>query len=227
LAHLFFFLTGGDEMAIAAALNSAWEARIEGQQEGQQTVNVFHFVCVGPTADVELHLIQVLLTCFITHLLPVLSQYWSLKRIVWRQVSPVLGLDQISVPVGQDTGGTLGPVEPSFVAAVLSLRTLYPGRSGRGRKYIPGIPETATIGSNFDPAAPFWNGLVAFALCLVTEFVHPDPAGGSDMFDISVYSRKQGGTVLPYPIAAFHAIREIVPVDRVATQRSRKLGRGA
>lgn len=215
-------------MAIPAAIGSSWQVVIEGRQEGQLTANVMHFTCVGATTDVDLNLIQVLLSCFITHLLPVLSSAWTLERVRWKQVSPAVGIEQISIPTGgAAAGGGAAACLPSFCSAVLSKRTLFAGRSGRGRMFIAGIPEGQATNSLLDTAGPLWAGLLGFALCVINAFVHPDPAGGSNLFDLMVYSRKIGGNTEPLGSSGFHAVRELVPVQLVATTRSRKVGRGA
>lgn len=218
-------------MAIAAAVGDVYEVVIEGRQEGQLTANVLHFACVGADTDVDLHLIQVLLTCFINNLLPVLSSAWALERIRWKQVSPNLGIEQISIPVGQTNGEGLAAALPSFNSAVISKRTMFAGRSGRGRMFIAGIPEDATVGSHFDPNHAFWQGLLAFAVCVINNFVHPDPAGGSNLWDFMVFARKfaidpDGKVRAPHPGNAFKAVREFVPVSQIGTTRSRKVGRG-
>ncbi len=214
-------------MAIAAAVNSLWEVRLEGRIEGQLTDNVLHFKCVGASADVELHLIQVLLTCFITHMIPVITSTWTLERVVWKQVGPVLGVEQISIPTGTPSGEGSAAALPSYCSALISKRTLTGGRSHRGRMYIAGIPEDQTTGSSINTEGPFWAGLLAFALCVITDFVHPDPAGGTDLFDLIVYSRKIGGSAFPYGLTGVTDVREFVPVQQIATTRSRKVGRGS
>jgi len=215
-------------MAIPANVGSAWQVVIEGRQEGQLTANVMHFACVGATTDVDLHLIQVLLSCFITHLLPVLTSSWTLERVRWKQVAPSVGIEQISIPAGGPAaGGGNAAALPSFCSAVLSKRTLFAGRSGRGRMFIAGIPEGQVTNSQIDTGGPLWAGLLAFALCVINAFVHPDPAGGSDIFNLEVYSRKIGGAHEPLGSSGFHDVRELVPVQAIATTRSRKVGRGS
>ena len=214
-------------MPIPAALNSAWEVRLEGLLEGQKTENVFHFVCVGATADVELNLILVFVTCFLENMLPVLSAQWSFQRVVYKQVSPTLGLENIYTTDLPASGGAAGAQLPSYVSALFSEHTTFAGRSGRGRKYFAGIPEAATIGSALDPTHAFWAGALAFAACVISAFVHPDPAGGTDLFDLSVYSRIIGGSAFPYGASGFHAVTSMVPSPQTATTRSRKVGRGA
>jgi hypothetical protein len=213
-------------MAIAAAVNDLFEVRLIGMMSGQQTNNVLHFSCVGASTDVELHLIQVLLTCFITHLLPQLSASWMLTEVRWKKVSPTLGVEQISIPSGTTSGGGSADALPSFNSAVISKRTLTGGRSHRGRMYIAGIPKDQTLGSALDPTGDLWAALLSFAACVVSEFVHPDPAGGSDLFDLIVYSRKLGGSSFPLGLTGVTDVREFVPVNQIGTTRSRKVGRG-
>lgn len=214
-------------MAVAASVGDVFEVRIIGTMEGQQTNNVLHFECVGATTDVDLHLIQVLATCFITHLLPVLTSSWSLTEIRWKRLSPTLGVEQISIPVGSGAGGGSAAALPSFVSAVISKRTLTGGRSYRGRMYVAGIPEDQTTNSRINTEGPLWDGLLAFALCVITNFVHPDPAGASDIFDLIVWSRKIQNHVLPFPDGSTTDVREFVPVAELGTTRSRKVGRGS
>jgi hypothetical protein len=211
---------------IPANVNDCFEVRLQGTIEGQRTENVWHFICVGDTADVELNLIKVFVDCFIDNLLPVLSSAWAFERVVWKRVSPTLSIDQIYQTDLPANGAGAATSLPSYASLLYSERTELPGRSGRGRKYIAGIPENATIGSKLDPTHAFWIGAVAFAACVLAAFVHPDPAGGTDIFDIAVLSRKIGGNVAPYSAPGFHAVTQLIPVAELATTRSRKLGRG-
>jgi len=214
-------------MPITAAVNDMYQVTIEGRMEGQVTANVFHFTCVGADTDVETHLILVFIQCFIDHLLPVITSSWTLERVRWKKVSPALGVEQISVPVGAAAGGGNAAALPSYCSAVISKKTLSGGRSHRGRTYIAGIPENQTINSALDPALPFWAGLLAFAACVIAAFVHPDPAGGSNIWDLVVYSPKLGGATFPYALTGSTAVREYVPSQQLGTTRSRKVGRGS
>ena len=215
----------------SAAVNDIYQVRVNGLLEGQQCTNVWDFICVGATDDVELRLIVVFVNCFITNLLPVLAHSYSLEDVRWQKVSAPIGIEHIYIPTGTLVGQDDGDGEPSYVSAVLSLRSLVGGRSHRGRKYIAGIPESQTTGSliNIEPPnAALWNALLAFAACVVGAFVHPDPAGGSNIFDVGVYSRKLGGSnKFPYVKAGFTALNEIKPVRELGTTRSRKVGRGS
>lgn len=214
-------------MPIAASVGDVYEVIIEGRQDGQITDNVFHFECVGADTDVLTHLVLVFAQCFIDNLLPVLSSSWSLERIRWKRLSPTLGIEQISIPVGAGAGGGNAAALPSYCAAVISKRTLTGGRSFRGRTYIAGIPEDQTTNSVLDTTKPFWAGALAFAVCVLANFVHPDPAGGSDIWNLIVFSRKINNNALPFATGATTDVREYVPVQQLGTMRSRKVGRGS
>jgi len=213
-------------MPIAAAVNDCFQVKLVGSLEGQETNNILHFKCVGADDDVETHLIVVLLTCFITNLLPVLPSPFRLERAVWKKVSPTLGPEQITIPAEQ-AGEVAIDSLPSFTSAVLSIRTTTAGRSGRGRMFLPAVPENAVIGSRIDDTHAYWDALIAFATCLVTNFFHADPAGGTDIWDMAVYSRTLGGATLPYGAAGFSPMTSVTPLQYVGTTRSRKVGRGS
>ncbi len=214
-------------MPIAAALNSMWEVKFNGKLENQVIVNVFHFSCVGASSDVDLHLIQVIAACFVTHLLPVLTSGYTLENVTWKQVSPSLGVEQTTIPAGTLVGGGTAAALPSYCSAVVSKVTAVGGRSHRGRIYFGGIPEDQTTNSKITNGGPFWVAMGAFIECVLSEFVHPDPAGGTDLFDLIVYSRKIGGATFPYSNTGATAITNLVPHLELGTTRSRKLGRGA
>lgn len=214
-------------MPFPAATGDAFEVRVQGRIEGQATENVYHFVCVGDSPDVEIGLILVFVECFRDNLLPVLSSSWTFERVVWKRVSPTLSIEQFFTTDLPANGGGAAAALPSYASLLFSERTDTPGKTGRGRKYIPGIPEAATIGSALDPTHAFWLGAVAFAACVLSAFLHPDPAGGTDIFDLAVLSKKIGGNIAPYSGSGFRAVTQFTPVAQIATTRSRKVGRGA
>lgn len=215
-------------MPVTAQPNDCYQVRIVGRMEGQETNNVLHFRLVSGSADtdVDTHLILVLAQCFITHLLPVLTSSWSLEKFVWKRVSPTLGPEFTSIPVGVGAGAGNAAALPSYCSAVLSIRTPEGGRRKRGRMFIPGIPENTTTNSAFNTADPLWAALIAFAACLITGFVPGDPPG-SNAWHMAVYSRAIGGATFPYALAGFTGINDITPVQLLGTTRSRKVGRGS
>jgi len=214
-------------MPIVGNVGDCWEVRVRGSMENQETDNVIHFVEETATADVELHLILALAECFITHLLPVMSSSWKLVDIVWKKVSPVLGPEQITVPTGDLIADGNAAALPSFNSVVISKRTLEGGRSKRGRMFLPGIPEAATLNSSFDTTHAFWAGVVAFAACLAEKFINIGEPLGSDQFALAVYSRTIGGSTLPFGAAGFTKVSSLSVSQLIGSTRSRKVGRGA
>lgn len=215
------------KMPETAAIGDLFQVTLEGELEGQLTANVWHFKCIGTADDVDLRLILVFINCFITNLLPVLTHNYTLTGARWKRVAPTLGVEHFHAAPAASVGGKSGDSLPSYASALLSMRTTLGGRSHRGRKYIAGIPETETTGSfiNVEPG-DLWAGLLAFAACVIAAFVHPDPAGGTNIFNVGVYSRKLGGAAFPYGAAGFTSIESITPVRDLATTRSRKIGSG-
>lgn len=213
-------------MPEAAAVNDLYQVRIVGRQEGQETNNVLHFLCTGADPDVLTNLILVLAQCFITNVLPVLTSAWTLEKIIWKRVAPTLGPEIVSIPVGAGAGAGNAAALPSFCSVVFSIRTALGGKSRRGRMYLPGIPENMTLNSSLDPSLAFWAAMVAFANCVVQNFIVGDPPGAPS-WQMGVYSRKLGGAVFPYNINGFSAMKEFVPSQLLGTTRSRKVGRGS
>jgi len=213
-------------MPVTAVAGDAFQIRVVGHQETQETNNVLHFVAATSIDDVDLRLIQVFAACFVTHLLPVLSSKWSLEKIVWKKVRPALGVEYVTIPSGAGAGGGSASALPSYASACISIRTAEGGRSKRGRMYIAGIPETATVDSQFDLTHAFWAGLIAFCACVIGDFVVGDPPAANS-FQMEVYSRLIGGSSFPYGASGFTPVVSMTPDQIVATTRSRKLGRGA
>jgi len=215
-------------MPIAAVTGDKYQVRFHGRVEGQETVNIMYFALTGSgDADVLTHLVVVLVACFITHLLPVLTSKWSLERVMWRKVSPALGPEQEYVPSGSLVGGGNASALPSFASALVSIHTLTAGRSGRGRLFLPGIPEADTTDSFITSGSPLHDGIVAFLACVATNFIHADEGVGAEEWSARQYSRKVGGATLPYGATGFNAVTLMVPKLLIATTRSRKVGRGS
>lgn len=212
--------------SIPAAVNDMFQVRVKGFQEGQETNNVLHFLCTAASSDVELHLILVLIECFVTHLLPAWSNQWTLDTVVWKRVSPTLSPEFVSAATTGQVGALTTDSLPTFNAALISIRTAQGGRSKRGRMFLAGIPESATLKSSFDLTGPTWAAILAFAACLADKFVDNGELG-SDRFNLGIYSRKLGGSTFPYTLSAFTPALALRAVSLVATMRSRKVGRGS
>lgn len=213
-------------MAVVANINDIFQVRVKGFIEGQETNNVLHFKALTASTDVDLKLIQVLIQCFVEHLLPAWSNQWTLDTIVWKRVSPTLSPEFVSSATTGQIGALTTDSLPTFNAALVSIRTAEGGRSKRGRMFLAGIPESATLKSSFDLTGATWLAILAFVACLVDKFID-NAELGSDRFILGVYSRKIGGAAFPYGAAGFTPAVSLNPVSLVATMRSRKVGRGS
>lgn len=212
-------------MAETANIGDMFQVTVEGLLEGQHTANVLNFTARAQDTDVELHLILALITCFVTHLIPVLPSGMQLTRVRWKRTSPTLGPEFITTTNLPQAGGGSEDALPSYCSALISIHTALGGRSHRGRMYIAGIPEDATANSFLSLDQPYWAAIAAFIVCVAGKFIAPIPQGGSN-FLLGVYSRKIGGSSFPYGVGGFTPATSLERVQLIATTRSRKVGRG-
>ena len=107
---------------------------------------------------------------------------------------------------------------PNNVAATVSLRTAQRGRSGHGRNFVPGIPNSVITLNALD--ADFINNLLAayFELVGAGSFV----AG----WQLVVLSRQTGGLLRANGIGIPVTNVEMV-TNTVRSMRSREVGHGA
>lgn len=212
-------------MPVTSAPNDLWQVVVHQTLEEQSCLNVLNFRTATPIDDFELRIIIALMQCFAAFAVQTPSGF-RYQEIRWKQTAPVLGVEHITPWQGNAGAEATGEAEPSFVSAVVSMRTALGGRSHRGRIYIPGIPEAAVAGSRFDKDGPYWLALVQLLTCIATKFINiGDPAPANAAL-LGVYSRKLGGATFPYQGVGFTPAVSLIPVDLVGTTRSRKIGRG-
>lgn len=215
-------------MSQPAAAGSIIQVTPRYRIEGQQTENVMYFRCHNASDDFNVDLLLVVAQCAITHLLPGLAADTELESVHGKIVGPAVGLDDEWLPTTGEVvvGAATGDAEPSFVSAVVSLYTSHPGRTGRGRMFIGGIPEVGTTGSLLNLEGITYPAIVAFIACIVANFPRAELGTGAH-FEWGTYSRKDGGALKPpFPDAGFHTIVRTVVRQELGTQRRRKLGRG-
>jgi hypothetical protein len=188
---------------------------------------VWYFRALAPDPDMLAHLLGAIATCLLTSLIPQLGSNYTLDKIKGKVVSPALGPEEEWTPgagvasQGAETGDTL----PSYSSALISLHTTRGGRSGRGRIYIAGVPESQSIGSLINPELDLWAALIAFCLCMLDKF-HPRDLAAAGDYDWGVMSRKIGGAKPPFLATGYAPITRATPQRELATTRSRKLGHG-
>lgn len=191
--------------------NVNYQVRIKWMLHGQECFNVLNFHNTG-SQDIIENLVQPILDCIVSHLLPVLSNELTLLGADFRAITgSTLQEGEVTLDddnVGEEAVNSL----PSTNAAVLALKSEHFGRTGRGRMFIPGIDESHQANSELDPA--FIVAAVAFLACMADAFIAGDPVP-ANFFHWSVFSRKDNQF---YPIKTT-AVRTVI-----GTMRSRKVG---
>lgn len=212
---------------VAAAAGEVWRVYIQGVIEGQECENVLAFRTPLGDSDVLAHLIADLVECFVTGLLPVLSSTYTIQQIKAHRITPTVGPDVLWLPDNtvETQGQATGDSQPSFVSALISLRTSFGGRSGRGRMFIAGVPESDTTASRIPSESDLWVALLAFCACMLGKFLTQDPPV-VNKWEWGVFSTKIGGTKAPFNANGFHPMIAAAPSPLLATTRSRKIGHG-
>lgn len=188
-----------------------------GQVDAQLTINTLHFVNSGGVTEQNLTtLTNDVRDWFINSLAPLLSQDWSTQRVIGIDLSSLTGP---RVEAGFTfPGGTAGEAAPNNVAACVSLRTAQRGRSGRGRNFVPGIPNTAVTLNTLD--TPFITSLLT---------VYGDLIGAgtfSTGWQLCIVSRFSGKLQRTPPITI--PVTSVTMVgNKVRSMRSREVGHGA
>lgn len=155
-----------------------------------------HYAKIDGTDFTEADIIQ-LVTAWETEALPKL-------RALMHQALDVVGLDvkaapnfervhYVSYQAGAQRGTAPGNALPTFVAGCLSLRTRQPGRSGRGRIYLPPSGEDFSINQ---PQAEYINALNAYGQAIKDNM---ETYG----YSLMVYSRKNG---VAYLVTSYSAV---------------------
>jgi len=188
-----------------------YQVRIKWLLHGQTCYNVLAFTGRG-VQDLIDNLVQPILNCIVDNLLPVLSNEITLLGADVKNISGSTAQEAEVTLTSANTGGESNNSLPSTNAAVVALKTTHPGRTGRGRMFLPGIDEDHQANSELD--ATFIAAAVAFLACMATAFINSDPLA-TPFFHWSVRSRKDNQL---YSISST-AVRSVV-----GTMRSRKVG---
>jgi hypothetical protein len=216
-------------MPTPADTGEIWEVTLEGRQEGQQVLNILHFRIDTPVDNIEERLLRALIMCVIANLIPTGASTYQLIRAFGKQVAPELGPIIEAGPVAGEAvqGGTPGDAAPSFVSVCVNIHSTRGGRSGRGRMFIPGVPEAATSGSYIPTTNPYWVSIVEFLACVAEKFIHVGEPLAANQISLGVMSRKIGGKKPPYDINGFAAATRLAPLNRLSHNVSRRVGRGS
>lgn len=190
-----------------------YQVRLKWLYHSQHCFNVLYFHNLG-SQDIETNLLQVLLDCVTTHLLPVLAPGVTLLGADFKNVTGTTAQEgEVALSsgnVGTDSSNGL----PSTNAAVIKIVSVHPGRTGKGRMFIPGIPEDRQATSTLD--ATFIAAAVAFIACMIAGFYNVDPVH-TPFFHWVLRSKKDN---------QYYQITNGIPTPTIGTLRSRKLGHG-
>lgn len=222
-------------MPTPAALGEIHEVVLKMRQESQTVLNVLYFRTDSAVDDMELRLLTALLTCLATILRPVAASTWQIVGAQGKRVYPDLGPVYEVGPVDADEvqGEAEGDALPSFCSIVVNIHTTRGGRSGRGRMFIPGIPEGATTGSSIQTTNPYWTAIIAYLACVAGAFIKTGSELGTNRIALGVLSRKLGGLGAdgkprkpPYLAEQWARATKLIPNNLIKTTNSRKIGHG-
>lgn len=213
-------------MPLPVASGEVVQVLVQYTIEEQECENVWYFRALAGDTDALIHLLADIAACLLP-LIPILASTFRLDRLRAKVVSPAVGLQEDWTPAPTDTvqGAAVGDARSSHDAALISLYTTRPGKSGRGRAYIGGVPEGSTVGSRMPSDSALYVALLTFVACMLDKFKPRDtPVEGN--YEWGVMSRKIGGGKPPFLAAGFAPIRKATVDPLLSTQRSRKIGHG-
>lgn len=214
-------------MPTPVATGEVVQVLVQGVIEQQECQNVWYFRAQADSADMVADLLLKVAACVLAAI-PSLSPTYRLVRIKGKIVSPAVGLEDEWTPDVDDTvqGAAAGDGRSSHESAVISLQTTRPGRSGKGRIYVAGVPEGATTGSLINDPSDYLAALKAFVACLLTTFAIKDVYAAGN-YTWGVMSRKLGNAKPPFNPAGYAPIIRAKVNRELGTTRSRKIRRGA
>jgi hypothetical protein len=190
---------------------------IEGSVDNQLTINDLYWFATGPITPTSINSLLSQLSSWVnTTLAPLLSRDWTAVRIRGVDLGSAIGASgEIPTPY---VGGVDVEAAPNNVAACISLRTSQRGRSGRGRNFVPGIPNSVITLNTLDPT--FIGDLTsAYATLVGAGSFEPG-------FELVVLSRFTGGVARANGIGI--PVFSVTMVgNSVRSMRSREIGHGA
>lgn len=190
---------------------------IEGRMDSQLTINDLFWFSSGAITPSSLNTLVTDMANWVNaSFAPLLSRDWQGSRIRAVDLGSATGA-QAEIPAPY-VGGVDVEAAPNNVAACISLRTAQRGRSGHGRNFVPGIPNSVITLNTLDPD---------FITALEIAYQELVGAGSfSAGFELVVLSRQTGG--------ALRAVGIGIPVfsvtmvgNSVRSMRSREIGHGA
>ena len=201
------------------------QVRIIGELHAQETVNVLNFATNTQPNDTDFNTLLVQLAeairdCVIETLLPAVTQEWTFKRVEAQLLSPTK-TNPVIVTGTNDNVGELSVTSVSFASTLVSVRTMFGGRSGAGRMFLPPPGEIEISKSEMD--GPTLVLVAAFVACVAAKFMG---GNATSAWRFGVLSRKLAGAQLANFDAGFHEAVGLSPHSTLSVMRSRKKGHG-
>jgi hypothetical protein len=196
---------------------SILQTTLEGRMDNQLTINDLFWFSTGAITAVAVNSLLTNLGSWLdTTLSALLSRDLSFTRIRGVDLGSAIGIAQeVAAPY---TGGVDVEAAPNNVAACVSLRTAQRGRSGRGRNFVPGIPNSVITLNTLDPT--FISDLVNAYANLI------GPGGFTPGWQLVVLSRVTAGAARPTGIG-IPVTDALMVGNSVRSMRSREIGHGA
>jgi|SRR5215204_128144 len=211
------------------------EVTVHMRQQLQEVLNVWHFQCITAVDDMETRCLRALWEAYIESYLPAAGSLLSIERISAAQVGATLGPIYELFPSEGDVlnGGGAVDTLPTHDSLSIGIHTTRPGRSGRGRKQMAGIPEAATVGSTITTAHAYWLAVQAFIADLDAKFIPTGEPIGDNIVVLGVIAKTLKPHVppavpkAPWPVDTFARALRLSARPVVGTTNSRKVGRGS
>lgn len=121
--------------------------------DAQHVENTLYFQRASPwTAPLGVLLGDHLFTWWVDNMAPSLSDSLSLDTVHVTDLTTVSGFAVDFVPTASENGVVGATAVPNNCAICISFRTEARGRTGRGRNYIMGMPQTHVTSNTLDTA---------------------------------------------------------------------------
>lgn len=198
------------------------QARIVGQIQGQDCINVLHFATNevvndgGPLDALLLQLAVGMLDCAVQTLLPAVTSDYTLIHCDARAIVPAPS-DPVIATAPANSVGELSATSVSFAASLVNIRTGGGGRRGRGKMFLPPPGEAEVVSSSMDN--PTLVALTAFLTCLAGKFTGANP---STPWRLGVYSRTNDAAITGTFDNSFREATQLSPSANLAIMSSRK-----
>lgn len=214
-------------MPLPAGFNvhGAFQLEVVGRLHGQYVENVWTGVYPGEVGQPDwaaflTQLSTAMLACYVDTLLPGLSADLTLEQVIATKMGDVDPVQITNILNPKPAGGSTASL-PSDCAGTLQLKTNFRGRSHRGRKSIPGIPEASHANSLITD--PTLAAIIAFAACVAGKFLHPN---GTEDARLTVFSPTLAAANNNAVAASHSLVSSLNPGLVMGSMASRKVGRG-